>query len=130
MFNSLPFDHLTNIAVVILMLALSVSAHEAMHGYIAHRLGDNTAALEGRLTLNPLKHIDLLMTVLLPAVLMLVGANPIFVAKPVPIDTRYLKFEEFGMAIVGLAGPFTNLVLAVIAALVAKLSGVALFIAS
>ncbi|HSX16612.1 MAG TPA: site-2 protease family protein [Patescibacteria group bacterium] len=124
MFNSLPFSTLVNIAVVIAILALSVAIHEAMHGFVAHKLGDDTAALEGRLTLNPLKHIDLLMTVLLPAVLLLIGSNPIFVAKPVPIDTRRLKYDEFGMAWVGLAGPLTNLALAVLGAIVARLAGV------
>jgi Zn-dependent protease len=128
MFDVLPFNHFVNIAVIIAILALSVAAHEAMHGLVAHKLGDDTAALEGRLTINPLKHIDPLMTIVLPAVLLLVGSSPIFVAKPVPIDSRRLKYDEFGMALVGLAGPATNLALAVVAAVIAKLSGVVLFV--
>ncbi|HEV7454973.1 MAG TPA: site-2 protease family protein, partial [Candidatus Saccharimonadales bacterium] len=128
MFDVLPFNHYVNIAVIIAILALSVAAHEAMHGLVAHKLGDDTAALEGRLTINPLKHIDPLMTIVLPAVLLLIGSSPIFVAKPVPIDTRRLKYNEFGMALVGLAGPATNLILAIVAALLAKLTGVALIV--
>lgn len=128
MFNSLPFDTPINIVIIIAILALSVAAHEAMHGFVAYKLGDDTAQLEGRLTLNPLKHIDLLMTVLLPAVLLLVGANPIFAAKPVPFNPYRLKHDEYGIAFVGLAGPATNLVLAVVAAITAKLAGVHLAI--
>jgi Zn-dependent protease len=128
MFTDLPFNTLTSVAVVVLMLAFSVSIHEAMHGFVAHYLGDNTAAEAGRLTINPLKHIDLYMTILLPAALLLVGASPIFVAKPVPFDPRNLRYEEFGVALVGLAGPASNLLMAVLAALVAKLAGVDLSI--
>lgn len=124
MFTDLSSGHLVSIAVIVVILALSVAAHEAMHGFVAHALGDDTAAREGRLTLNPLKHIDLLMTVLLPAVLLLVGVPPIFIAKPVPFDPRNLRYEEFGVALVGLAGPATNLVLAMLAAVVARIAGV------
>jgi Zn-dependent protease len=106
-----------------------MSLHEAMHGFVAHWLGDPTAQNAGRLTLNPLKHIDLFTTILLPIVLISLGAPPIFAAKPVPFNPNLLKYDEFGMALVGVAGPLTNLLLAVIASLIfrsidAKLHGV------
>jgi Zn-dependent protease len=128
MFDLLPFNHLVDIIIVVIMLALSVAAHEAMHGYVAYRLGDDTAAQEGRLTLNPIRHIDLYMTVLLPGVLLLLGLPPIFVAKPVPFNMSRLKYDEFGVALVGLAGPLTNLGLAVLAAVVARLGGIHLHV--
>lgn len=103
------------------VLLVSVGFHEAMHAFTAHRLGDNTAVEEGRLTLNPLKHVDLLMTVLLPAVLLAFGLPPIFVAKPVPFDPYQVKYGEYGAAMVALAGPFSNLLLAAIAATVLNL---------
>lgn len=87
-----------------------------MHAFVAHTLGDDTAAEEGRLTLNPLKHIDLYMTVILPAVLILVGLPPIFIAKPVPFDPMRVRYGEYGAALVALAGPFSNLALAALAA--------------
>ena len=87
--------------------------HEAMHALVAHRLGDTTASDMGRITLNPLKHIDIVTTVLLPVMLIIAGLPPIFAAKPVPFNPYKVKFEEFGAALVGLAGPFTNLLIAI-----------------
>ena len=104
--------------VVLVSIIVSMAIHEATHGFVAHWLGDTTAHDEGRLTLNPLKHIDVMTTVLLPMVLIIVGLPPIFAAKPVPFDPDRLRYEEFGMALVGVAGPLTNLVLAALAALV------------
>lgn len=86
-----------------------------MHAFAAHKLGDNTAYEEGRLTLNPLKHVDFLTTIVLPAVLMLMHLPPILIAKPVPIDTAQVRHGDYGSALVALAGPFTNLALAGIA---------------
>lgn len=106
----------TNLFIIFVAILISLSIHEAMHAFVAHWLGDNTAHDEGRLTLNPLKHIDILTTVLLPVVLIAVGLPPIFAAKPVPFNPSQVKFEEWGAALVGLAGPFTNLALAVLAA--------------
>jgi Zn-dependent protease len=112
---------LTSIVVIVGTLLISLGFHEAMHGYAAHLLGDDTAAREGRLTLNPLKHIDLLTTVILPAVLLLLHLPPILAAKPVPFNPGALKFEEFGAAIVALAGPLTNLFLAAVVAVLLNL---------
>lgn len=94
-----------------------------MHAYVAHWLGDTTAHEMGRLTLNPLKHIDALTTVLLPMVLILSGLPPFFVAKPVPFNPDRVRYDEFGVAMVGVAGPLTNLVLALLAAGIFRLGG-------
>src|SRR6476646_4648747 len=103
------------LAVVFGSILVSMTLHEAMHAFTSHWLGDDTAKLEGRLTLNPLSHIDLFTTILLPLVLVMFGAPPFGAAKPVPFDPRRVRFGEFGAALVGAAGPLTNLLLAVIA---------------
>jgi Zn-dependent protease len=107
----------TDLLIVLVSLVISLAIHEAMHGFVAHALGDDTAQLEGRLTLNPLAHIDVFTTVLLPFVMILAHVPPIFAAKPVPISPQRLKFGDFGSALVGVAGPLTNLVLAGLAAI-------------
>jgi len=108
---------LGDIGIFIVTLLISLGIHEAMHAFVAHELGDETAAEQGRLTLNPLKHVDLYMTILLPIVMVLFGLPPILVAKPVPFDPDQVRFGEYGAALVALAGPLTNLALAVIGAL-------------
>lgn len=102
----------TNILYFFIALILAMSTHEAMHAFVAHWLGDTTAKEEGRLTLNPLAHIDLITTILLPTVLILMSLPPILAAKPVPFNPMRVKYGEFGAAMIGLAGPFTNLALA------------------
>ncbi len=92
---------------------------------MSHALGDTTARDEGRLTLNPLKHIDLYTTVLLPMVLIILGIPPFFIAKPVPFNPERVRFEEYGAALIGIAGPFTNLFLAGLAALIVRIGGIA-----
>jgi len=114
---------LTQIIIVIVSILLSMAIHEAMHAFTAHALGDTTASEEGRLTLNPLKHIDLFTTILLPVVLILMHIPPFFAAKPVPFNPGRVKFGEYGAALVGVAGPLTNLLLAVIAALILRIFG-------
>ena len=102
------------IAVVLVLSVGSIILHELAHGLTAYWLGDQTAKLSGRLTLNPIKHIDPFMSILLPVMLAVIGA-PIFGgAKPVPINTRNLKGGVWGFALVAVAGPLTNLVLAFI----------------
>ena len=117
---------LVGIVVIIVSLLLAVSLHEAMHGFAAYWLGDTTADEAGRLTLNPLKHIDTYTTVLLPLMLILLRLPPFFVAKPVPFNPMRVKYGEFGAALVGLAGPLTNLLLATAVALGVRLSGIAI----
>jgi Zn-dependent protease len=113
---------ITNLGMIFVAILLSMGIHEAMHGYVAHWLGDSTAEDAGRLTLNPLKHIDGLTTILLPVVLIAMGLPPIFAAKPVPFNPSRVKYEEFGAALIGLAGPFTNLAMALLAAGVAHVT--------
>jgi Zn-dependent protease len=113
----------TDLAVVLVSIILALSIHEAMHAYVAHWLGDDTAHDMGRLTLNPLKHIDAVTTVLLPMFLLLSGLPPFFIAKPVPFNPDRVKYDEFGAALVGVAGPLTNLVLAGVAALIFRANG-------
>ncbi len=112
------------LVIVLVSIIISMSIHEATHGYVAHWLGDTTAMDQGRLTLNPLKHIDVMTTVLLPIVMIKFGLPPIFAAKPVPFDPDRLRYGEYGMALVGVAGPLTNLVLAALAALVFRSWGI------
>ncbi len=106
---------------VLVSLIIAMSIHEAMHAFTSHWLGDTTAEEQGRLTLNPLKHIDPVMTILLPAISFILFRVPVMAAKPVPFNPNRVKHEEFGVALVGLAGPLTNLVLAGIASLLFRL---------
>lgn len=94
------------------VLLVSASLHEMMHAYVAYRLGDDLAHSHGRISLNPLVHIDPFLSIALPAILLLLGQSPILAAKPVPINTSRIEGEEFGLAAVGIAGPLTNLGLA------------------
>lgn len=105
----------SEILIVIGILAFSISVHESVHSIVAYLLGDRTSHGMGRFSLNPLHHIDPLTTIALPLVLMLAGAQPFAAAKPVPINTHSLKWDEWGMALVGLAGPLSNLALALLA---------------
>lgn len=105
---------LISIVLFIGVLLVSASLHEMMHAYVAYRLGDDLAHSHGRISLNPFVHIDPMLTLALPALLLLLGQPPILAAKPVPINTSRIKGEEFGLATVGVAGPLTNLALAFI----------------
>ncbi len=95
--------------------------HEVAHGWVAYRLGDPTAAAMGRLTLNPLSHIDVVGTVLLPALLIWAGAPVFGYAKPVPVDYDNLKDPRRDMLRVALAGPGANIVLALLSLVLLKL---------
>lgn len=102
------------IVIALAVILFSMTLHEAMHGFVAYWLGDDTAKLQGRLTLNPIKHIDPFLTILLPIALAIVG-GPIFGgAKPVPFNPNRVKYDEWGAALVALSGPLTNFVLAFI----------------
>lgn len=91
----------------------SITSHEAMHGFVADRLGDPTPRAQGRLTLNPLPHIDPFFTILLPAVLLFSGSGVIFGgAKPVQVNVRRLRNPRRDWALVGAAGPLSNLAIA------------------
>ena len=111
------------LVVVFGSILLSMTLHEAMHAYASYWLGDDTAKAEGRLTLNPLSHIDPFTTVMLPLLLALFGLPPFGAAKPVPFDPNRVRYGEFGAAIVGVAGPLTNFILAVLAGLAIRSFG-------
>ena len=104
----------TYILIVLVVILFSMTLHEAMHGFMAYWLGDDTARLEGRLTLNPIKHIDPFLTILLPLMLAVIGAPVFGGAKPVPFNPARLRYDEWGAALVALAGPLTNLLIAFI----------------
>ena len=109
--------------ITVVILVFSAILHEISHGYVADRLGDPTARLLGRLTLNPKNHIDPVMSVLLPLLLIFSGSPVIFgAAKPVPVDPFNLKDGRKDLAIVSLAGPLTNVVIAILAAFIVKFS--------
>jgi Zn-dependent protease len=110
----------TYLLILVVSILVSLVIHEFMHAYVGYRLGDTTAHDEGRLTLNPLSHIDPLMTVALPIITLLLFGLPVLAAKPVPFDPGRVKFEEFGAALIAAAGPLSNLVLAFLSALAAK----------
>ena len=111
------------IVVWILPVIFAITVHEVAHGWIAKKYGDNTASAQGRLTLNPIKHIDLIGTILLPGLLLLTGTGFIFGwAKPVPVDARNFKNPRKDMAIVALAGPISNLLMALAWALLARIA--------
>jgi Zn-dependent protease len=107
-------------ALRVLQLAMFIPAivlHEVSHGWVSYRLGDPTARMRGRLTLNPIKHMDPFGTVLLPLLLWASGGPVFGYAKPVPINPGYYRDYRKGMMLTGLAGPTTNLALAIVAGL-------------
>ncbi len=100
------------ISIFALPVIFAITVHEYAHGWVAHKLGDNTAKSLGRLTLNPIKHVDILGTVIVPAALLMLGGFLFGWAKPVPVDMRYFKNPRQDMAWVAVAGPFSNLIMA------------------
>jgi Zn-dependent protease len=113
--------NLTYIVTVIISILISLTIHEFMHAFVGYKLGDDTAKLQGRLSFNPLDHIDPLMTVVLPIATILFFGTPILAAKPVPFNPGRVKYEEFGGALIAAAGPLSNLALAFVGAFVIRL---------
>ena len=103
------------IIIVLIVILLSMTIHEAMHAFMGYVLGDSTAKEEGRLTLNPIRHIDPAMTILLPLIMVVLRAPVFGGAKPVPFNPNRVRFGDWGAALVALSGPITNLVIAFIA---------------
>ncbi|MCX7076028.1 MAG: site-2 protease family protein [Methylococcales bacterium] len=125
MMNELTIIQRIFLSVIPLVFAITV--HEVAHGWVAKKYGDNTAYILGRLTLNPFKHIDLIGTIIIPGLLLITKTGFIFGwAKPVPVDTRYFKKPRHDMAIVALAGPISNLLMAIGWVLIARM-GVTIF---
>ena len=116
--------------IVIPILVYSAILHEIAHGYVADRLGDPTARLMGRLTLDPRPHIDPFLSILLPLLLYLTSPIIFGGAKPVPVDPFNLKDGRKDIALVSLAGPLTNIVLAVLASIILKIFFVDMSLAS
>ncbi len=114
-------DHLVDIVHQVALWSLPILAavifHEVAHGVMAFRLGDDTARRMGRLTLNPLPHIDPIGTILMPGLLLLAGAPVFGYARPVPVDYSQLRNPRRDMVLVALAGPGTNIILAILSAL-------------
>ena len=109
---------LYDFSVWVLPLVIAITFHEAAHGFVAHRLGDDTAYNLGRVSFNPIRHIDPFGTLIMPAILLLSHAPFLFgYAKPVPVNFRALNNPRMGMVLVALAGPATNIALALVAAL-------------
>jgi Zn-dependent protease len=129
----LDLSLIQKIAIWVVPVLLGITVHEVAHGWIASKLGDNTAFMLGRLTLNPIKHVDPVGTILIPGMLLLLQAGFIFgYAKPVPINWKNLRHPKRDMALVAAAGPVANLLMAIGWALLLRLgvllgdSGIAL----
>ncbi|MEX2054776.1 MAG: site-2 protease family protein [Candidatus Andersenbacteria bacterium] len=124
MFQAMPLntiDPTLQIGASIVGLAIAIILHEVAHGYVALQLGDPTAKLAGRLTLNPIKHIDLWGTIIIPLLLIRTGFMFGW-AKPVPVNYYNLRHGKYGPVLVALAGPATNFILMAIFGLAARLS--------
>jgi Zn-dependent protease len=111
-----------NIVIILVILLFSAIIHEVCHGLMAEKMGDDTAKDMGRITLNPIPHIDPFGSIMLPLLLLLVGSPIIFgAAKPVPVNFNNLRPQRLGMALVSLAGPLSNFALAILFVIPIKL---------
>ena len=106
------------LAIWAVPVIMAITFHEAAHGYVANKFGDPTALMLGRITLNPIKHIDLFGTILMPALLVVMGLPALGYAKPVPVNFRNIKPFKLGTILVAAAGPLMNLFLVVCSLLV------------
>jgi Zn-dependent protease len=116
------FNILQKILIWAIPVILAITVHEVAHGWVANICGDPTAKMMGRLTLNPIKHMDLVGSVIVPVILLVLPGGFIFGwAKPVPVDWRNLKNKKRDMALVAAAGPVSNILMALLWAIVAKI---------
>jgi len=112
---------LVDSAIIFALAVPAIVLHEVSHGYVAYLLGDPTAKARGRLSLNPLRHVDTFGTIILPALLSFTGGPVFGYAKPVPINPAYFKDRRAGMTITGLAGPAMNLALAAVSGVASRI---------
>lgn len=117
-----------SLLIVIVCILVAMTVHEFMHAYVSYRLGDTTAKDEGRLSLNPLSHIDPFATVLLPAIAWVLFGFIILAAKPVPFNPTRVRGAEMGAALIAFAGPASNLILAFLTAAILSVFGITGFI--
>lgn len=116
-------EYVVGVLIAFVIVLVSMIFHELAHGLVAYWLGDDTAKSEGRLTLNPTKHLDPFLSILLP-LMMFISGGPVFGgAKPVPVNSRNLKHGVWGMALVAIAGPLTNFALALVGFLIGYYTG-------
>lgn len=116
-------NSILSLVIILGVVLFSMVLHELAHGLVAYWLGDDTAKEDGRLTLNPFKHLDPVLSFLIP-IMMFISGGPVFGgAKPVPVDSRNLKHGVWGMALVAIAGPLTNLLLALVGFLIGYWTG-------
>ena len=110
-----PAAILTTISIAAIPLVFAITVHEVAHGWVAKQYGDRTAEMLGRLTLNPIRHVDPIGTILVPGILLLSGSSFMFGwAKPVPVDARNMRNPRGNMVVVTAAGPLSNLLMATI----------------
>ena len=112
-----PSQFVIQIMIWALPIIFAIILHEVSHGFVALQLGDDTALRAGRLTLNPISHIDLFGTIIMPAMLLFLHLPVFGYAKPVPVDFRRLRPLRLGMILVAAAGPCTNFILAVLSSI-------------
>lgn len=118
----MSFNMAQQVSVWLLPVLFAITVHEVAHGWVARKLGDPTAMMMGRLTLNPFKHIDPVGTVLVPLILLLLPGGFIFGwAKPVPVTWKNLRNPKKDMALVAIAGPAANLLMAIFWAIILKI---------
>lgn len=119
----MSWESILTLLIILAVVLFSMVLHELAHGLVAYWLGDDTAKADGRLTLNPFRHLDPVLSFLIP-ILMFFTGGPIFGgAKPVPVDTRNLKHGAWGMALVAVAGPLTNFIIAFVSFLIGYWTG-------
>src|SRR5438105_13994721 len=114
-------NFIAKLAVWAIPVLFAITVHEVAHGWVAYKLGDKTAWMMGRLTLNPIKHIDPIGTILVPLVLLFLGGFMFGWAKPVPVNFSSLRNPKRDMALVAAAGPATNFLMAIVWAIIMKI---------
>ena len=117
-------NELWGVLIVLVIVLVSMILHELAHGLVAYALGDDTAKEEGRLSLNPIKHLDPVFSIAVPLIMYISGGPMFGGAKPVPVNSRNLKGGAWGMALVGIAGPLTNFLLAFLFFFLGQITGI------